>query len=638
MRYILDFDIAAVILSCITIFLYYERKQRKFGPGERFARIAWVVAGSAVTSLVSSLYINRLPAEAPETVMASVTVFYLFHNALPFTAALYILHTGGLYPVQKKLQALFMLPWALTVAAVLTNPWTKLFSFVDSAGTYRHGPLFYGLYVLSLSYFVIVLIVLVFGRSRFTPAHRRSFLAAALIPILAIIAQSLFDRVMLECFGASISAIFVLITIQNESELLDGQSGLYHRESFIDFLGEAFARNERFSILIAYSAELADLQGTLESNAYRNLVEAVSKWLSGNESTASWIRTGVFALLFEPRTRQKTIHELTLKIAEHSDHPWNAGTVQVHVPFKVLVLHCPQDAAEVSVVMDCFNQLPEITTRVAQRILLSTRDFSIGKYKRGSLIGRALDLCLEQQTAELAYQPVYSINRQYPVALEVLIGVTINGGETVTQSEVFDIAEKMGVSRQLAELVMKSCFDWYVTNNVAETSFSQLQIRVPAALCLDVDWPHTVLSIAEKCRLNPARIALEVTETTVSRFGKDLLVAMDFLSAKGVSFILDDFGSGYTNLVELNTMPFSLIKFDKKIIQPGLKTLKGSKILEGMVDIFKRNGAMVAAEGVEAGEQAGTLALMNFDYLQGYYFGKPESGEQLLKNLQATRL
>jgi EAL domain-containing protein (putative c-di-GMP-specific phosphodiesterase class I) len=113
---------------------------------------------------------------------------------------------------------------------------------------------------------------------------------------------------------------------------------------------------------------------------------------------------------------------------------------------------------------------------------------------------------------------------------------------------------------------------------------------------------------------------------------------MDFLSAKGVSFILDDFGSGYTNLVELNTMPFSLIKFDKKIIQPGLKTLKGSKILEGMVDIFKRNGAMVAAEGVEAGEQAGTLALMNFDYLQGYYFGKPESGEQLLKNLQATRL
>jgi EAL domain-containing protein (putative c-di-GMP-specific phosphodiesterase class I) len=625
--YVIDFDVAAIVLSIITLFVFYERKRKRLGPGKKFLLLAWIILGSSVASVISSIAINLLPDLSSEVVMITVALFYLFHNSIPFQAARYILDTGGILPSTRTRRVLFALPWAIALLAVFSNPFTRLISFVDSSGAYRHGPAFFVLYVLSSFYLVLILRAVLLRRDCFSRSQRQSFLAAAIAPVFAIMAQFFMDGLMLECLGISLSALFVLVTMQNASDLLDGQSGLYHREAFIQFLSQAFGRGGRFSILIAYSAELADFQGSVELRTYRELVGAVSRWLSesgGKDSTPAWLRTGVFALLFKRRNRADPIGNLALNIIERSAKPWLVGSLMIQLPFKILILNCPEDARTMAEVMEYIDQVPDLSASMSNRHIFVRSDFNIGKHERESAIAAALERCLESGRPELRFQPIFSIAEQRTVAIETLVGLSLDEHTFVLQSEVLSMAERMGAGRALTELIMDRAFEWYVQNGLDRRGVGQLQLR------LVFEWPFSVIEAAERRGMDLSKICLEITETTVARFGPDLRLNMELLVGRNVSFALDDFGTGYTNLVGLARMPFSVIKFDKKVIQPGLATHKGRSLIEGSIDLFKRQGRAVTAEGVESAEQSETLTFMNFDYLQGYFFGRPMSGDEVL--------
>jgi EAL domain-containing protein (putative c-di-GMP-specific phosphodiesterase class I) len=638
--YVIDFDVAAIVLSGITLFVFYERKRKRFGPGKSFIPLAWAALGSSVASAISSAAANALPEASPMAVIATVTVFYLFHLSTPFFAARYVLDTGGIYPSTAAARALLSLPWAIALLAIVSNPFTRLLSFVDASGSYRHGPAFLGLYALAFVYLAVLLWAIFLRRDSYTRSQRRAFLAAVIAPTVAIVAQNLLDGLMLESLGVSLSTLFVLLAIQNASELLDGQSGLYHREAFVQFLGQAFDRNERFSVLFAYSAELADFQGSIEPRTYRALVGAVSKWLSeagGKDSTPSWLRTGVFAILFKRRSRASPIGNLALELLERSAKPWSIGPLTIELPFKIFILNCPEDAGTVAEAADYIDQLADLSARMSHRHISTRSDFVTGMHKRESAIAAALERCLESGRPELRFQPIYSIAERRAVALEVLVGLSLGDRDMVLQSEVLAMADRMGVSRALTALVMDRAFEWYGRNELERRGIRQLQLRLVSSMSLDLDWPGSVIRAAEERDMDLSRVCLEITETTVARLGMDLAVNMELLAGKKVAFALDDFGTGYTNLAQLMRMPFSLIKFDKKVIQPGLATLKGRQLIQGSIDLFKRQGRAVAAEGVESAEHSDILALMACDYLQGYHFGRPVCGDELLARLDDER-
>ena len=86
---------------------------------------------------------------------------------------------------------------------------------------------------------------------------------------------------------------------------------------------------------------------------------------------------------------------------------------------------------------------------------------------------------------------------------------------------------------------------------------------------------------------------------------------------------MDDFGSGYSSLNMLTSMPIDVLKMDKAFIrniQPGNKEMKLVKLV---LDIAKNLGVPVVAEGVETEEELKMLKEAGCDIIQGYYFSKP---------------
>jgi EAL domain-containing protein (putative c-di-GMP-specific phosphodiesterase class I) len=112
---------------------------------------------------------------------------------------------------------------------------------------------------------------------------------------------------------------------------------------------------------------------------------------------------------------------------------------------------------------------------------------------------------------------------------------------------------------------------------------------------------------------------------------KILLDNMKTLIDYGVSFSLDDFGNGESNLNYIVDFPVEIVKFDKDMTQAYFKNDKAKSVLRAATDMIHGLKLKVVAEGVETEEQLRTLERLGIDYIQGYYFSKPVDSKQYLE-------
>ena len=101
----------------------------------------------------------------------------------------------------------------------------------------------------------------------------------------------------------------------------------------------------------------------------------------------------------------------------------------------------------------------------------------------------------------------------------------------------------------------------------------------------------------------------------------------------GFECSMDDFGSGYSSLNTLKSLPIATIKLDRQMFSEDEKE-RGRIVTSGIIRIAKALGIHVVAEGIEKREDVDFLKKEGCDQIQGYYFGKPmpaEEFEQLLK-------
>ncbi|MEG1774883.1 MAG: EAL domain-containing protein, partial [Clostridia bacterium] len=84
-----------------------------------------------------------------------------------------------------------------------------------------------------------------------------------------------------------------------------------------------------------------------------------------------------------------------------------------------------------------------------------------------------------------------------------------------------------------------------------------------------------------------------------------------------------DFGSGYSSLAALKSLPADIVKMDKSFLDEAENDQRGKKIISGMVAMIRGLGMTTVAEGVETKEQLDFLKQAGCDIVQGYYWSKP---------------
>ncbi len=134
--------------------------------------------------------------------------------------------------------------------------------------------------------------------------------------------------------------------------------------------------------------------------------------------------------------------------------------------------------------------------------------------------------------------------------------------------------------------------------------------------------------------LEPGRLILELTETTLMQDVEQTLIRLTLIKALGVRLAIDDFGTGYSSLAYLRQFPIDILKIDQSFVAGIADTKESAAIVHTLVQLGKVLGLETVAEGIECDDQRQRLQAEDVNVGQGFLFARPldvEAVDQLLK-------
>ncbi|SMO79744.1 EAL domain-containing protein [Paracoccus laeviglucosivorans] len=247
----------------------------------------------------------------------------------------------------------------------------------------------------------------------------------------------------------------------------------------------------------------------------------------------------------------------------------------------------------------------------------SPLDFAIDQQARLTLA--TVRRAVSRGDAMLAYQPVVQSSRpEHPAFYEGLIRIIDESGRIVPLRDFLPGAEATELGRQIDCLALSLGL-----KTLAEEPSMRLSINMSARSIGYPAWMRTLQDgIREDVRI-PERLILEITENSAMGMPEVVGRFMQELQAQGVSFALDDFGSGYTSFRYLRDFCFDMIKIEGQFIRE-ICTQRDNQVLTRALQAIAHHFDMfTVAKSVETADEAAFLIDMGIDCLQGFYFGAP---------------
>jgi EAL domain-containing protein (putative c-di-GMP-specific phosphodiesterase class I) len=235
---------------------------------------------------------------------------------------------------------------------------------------------------------------------------------------------------------------------------------------------------------------------------------------------------------------------------------------------------------------------------------------------------------------EVFYQPIYSTRAKRFVSAEALVRIRKADGTIIPPGMFIPIAEETGLIAKLGERVFEKTCQFIKDKKIEQFGVEYIEVNLSVVQCENRELAQMYIDIIEKYNLNPSFINLEITESASIIKRKTLLDNMKTLIDYGVSFSLDDFGNGESNLNYIVDLPIHIVKFDKDMTQAYFENEKAKYVLQAATDMIQGLELKVVAEGVETAEQLRELERLGIDYIQGYYFSKPVEEKQYLEFLK----
>ena len=222
----------------------------------------------------------------------------------------------------------------------------------------------------------------------------------------------------------------------------------------------------------------------------------------------------------------------------------------------------------------------------------------------------------------LYFQPQVENNRV--IGAETLIRWHHPERGLVSPAEFIPLAEECGLIIPMGEWILETACaqlaDWAGSPRTAHLS---LAVNVSARQFNQPDFDERLQSIIARSKADPAKLKLELTESMLITHTEDIISRMNKLKNQGLSFSLDDFGTGFSSLNYLKRLPLSQLKIDQSFVRDVLSDPNDAAICRTIIALGQSLNLTVIAEGVESVQQLEFLSRHGCAAYQGYLFSKP---------------
>ena len=614
-----SFMFPSILVLFILLVFFFSRPRLPIRMNRTFLAILLLELTIMVTDIISS----EMDANYRQYARA---VLYLM-NALYFVlyigrTYLFFHFTTNALGLDRRehptLHALLALPLVVGEILSLSSFATGAVFRIDETG-YHSGPCYNVLYICFLFYILASLVLLSVYRQRLNPYQLVSSFAFNLMLLAGNIMRMLFPRLLVMNTFCLAAVLTIYLAFQNPDLYLSDRGDAFNMRGLRALLSEYYSRSDYcilgFSIL-NYNQERSILGGRQTDQCLKqisqHLVSTYPRFLP------FYLRSGRFALIGPASAQWREIIDA---INARFQNAWTVNNTAVYLNVSIMLLNpnTRLDSADRIV-----NNLT-IAFEAAGRPDSSSGDDPLGMQTMQQLdaqvdILRSIENALEQDRVEVFLQPVFDSQTRRIVAAEALARIRDATGEIISPALFIPIAEKTGYINRLGEAVFEKTCAFIRENSLASLGLSWINVNLSPIQCMQWNLCDRFSAILEKYGVSAEQIHLEVTEQSIADFAL-LENQINRLRNRGFQFVLDDYGSGYSNLTRVKHYPFVNVKLDMEVVWDYFRDR--DPLIPTIVQGFRQTGFSITAEGIETEEMADALTAIGCEFLQGYLFDKP---------------
>jgi EAL domain-containing protein (putative c-di-GMP-specific phosphodiesterase class I) len=383
------------------------------------------------------------------------------------------------------------------------------------------------------------------------------------------------------------------------------------------------------SVIICAITSFNIIAQALGQSAAESVIQEVElklKQLLPEETDIFRIHNDQFGLILQNTNREitkNTIYQIEDCIRRHG---MESEVGAVHTSSVCGYTHFSAEDQNAALIIDrVFNDLNRHPLMLQTALTQDPEDSVMARQQMG--LANYLSKALDENKLRLAYQPIIDAKSGEIAHYEALLRLIDDKGRINSAGALIPIAERMGLINMVDHKVLEM-----VVHELETYPEVKLAFNVSNLTTENPEWLAQMQQLLGDRPEIAARLTVEITETAAQRDLRRTAYFVAMVQDLGCQVALDDFGSGYTSFRQLKTLSVDCVKIDGSFIRDLSDNADNRFFVKTLLEFTELFGLKSVAEYVETGESAKLLMELGVDYLQGYYFSRPENHRSWLKD------
>jgi EAL domain-containing protein (putative c-di-GMP-specific phosphodiesterase class I) len=486
-------------------------------------------------------------------------------------------------------------------------------TYCQNDEVYTYGSSVNVTYAFCLSFVILTLFMAIYNRHRMNRLRVEAVVMWIFVWMCAAIIQFFCNKLLLVGYASCVGMMILFFKLENPEANLDRETGAFNSHVLYKYLGQLYDRKKSFSLLLI---SIEQNRNEVSTGDDARLVD-IAKFLDTLKGAKVFKNVErEFVVLYEDSEK---FEAGTKKIQERFEKEWGG---RIYQPLYISIKD--------SDVADTADEIYQLLRYYKQNYnqnddgkIIEINHEMVEERRRWVQMFKTIVDALKEDRVEVFYQPIYSVEKNRFSSAEALVRIRNTDGEIVPPGQFISVAEETGLVDQLGERVFEKVCQFIQKERIWRFEIEYIEVNLSVRQCESHTLAERYQAIMEQYDVKPDMVNLEVTESASIRSRTILMQNMHKLIEYGVSFSLDDFGNGESNLNYIVDMPVEIVKFDRDMTKSYFENSKGRLVMETATRMILDLGLKIVSEGVETEVQLESMKKLGVQYIQGYYFSKP---------------
>ena len=639
---IIQFDINACVLCALILMTAIAHKNVRLSQNRIFLRLLAILLFSALGSLMGGIGHNHVIMGVDdffsrESVMfVSTFIYMIFHVAIPVCFYLYVRTVLGIDLTRVSDVLITFAPLALAYTVLALTPINQGIFYFEK-GMYHRGEYMWVFYLVAVWYTVVSVNNIILYRNNIRMSVLLSFFSFVILALAGVIMQFLNPHIKVESFFNAVVLLMLYITIERPGDYIDSATGLQNDHAFYVNASIRIKRGREARVVALSIDNVEFLDNSIGYEATTELIEQAAHFLDSMTKSAVTYRMSRDMFVIMIKEGSKITHiELMEAIRSRFTAPFNTSRYSVVLFDCMMYVSWPDDVKnteELSRMLTIFAG--KAGHRMKHEVLASSIDLE--QDVRRKVVDSLLRTAISDERIAFKYQPVKTVATGLFDSVELKPMLESDELGLIAPSEYFDMAEENGTAVPIARHIIEVCFEYMKDCGMVGREINEFALPLPNAFLLMRSAAEWIIEKAIKYGVDPSFVTFELSERTLVDYTYSLEENMHALNTAGFSFMLMDYGNGYTDAEMMLEMHLKEVCLNRDLLSSAPMSDKADTLVKCAVEMMKNLSIGIKASGIDSAELEEYAVKIGVDKVQGFQLARFQSGAELIGFIKGRR-